>query len=163
MSSRRRRTAGPLIETMHDPGDEEATIEPVSKQDAAIRQLRTAIWLFFEDEDMLSVQTLVAAAHGILSCLVKLKKGRSFLKDNDLIWPEYMTEWKRILNVAPNFLKHADRDPNESLQFRPEMVQFWILDCVFMEEILTVSRLHESIVFMAWCVKGTRICLGRTL
>lgn len=40
--------------------------EPISKIEAAFRQLRTAVLLFFSDQDPVAVHTLTAAAHEIL-------------------------------------------------------------------------------------------------
>jgi hypothetical protein len=56
----------------------------VSELDAARRQLRTAIELFFEDRDPVSVHTLIHAAKGIIDgrCKAKgVKAGREALLD----------------------------------------------------------------------------------
>src|SRR4051794_5016848 len=44
----------------------------LSKIEAARRQIESAIWLWFVDDDMVSVQTLAAAAHRTLADLAEL-------------------------------------------------------------------------------------------
>ena len=114
------------------PRGKQYPIERVSKLDAAHRQLRTAIRLFFEEGDAVSIYTLTAASHEILRSLVKSKGGASFMKDNDFIKPGRKKEVSDFLNKPQNFFKHAGRDPNEILDFRPQGTDAWLLDCLAM-------------------------------
>ena len=50
----------------------------ITKLDAARRQLNQAIWLLFEDRDVVSIHTLACAATTILNDVAKAKKIRSF-------------------------------------------------------------------------------------
>ncbi len=126
--------------------------EHVSKFDAARRQLRTAIRLFFEEADSVSIHTLTAASHELLRTLVKAEGGSSILKDSDLIKPEHRKEYEHIMNRPQNFFKHADRDPKEVIDFQPKTTPFWILDCIMMDARLAGRRfvLREFRVFMIW-------------
>jgi hypothetical protein len=58
----------------------------VTKLDAAKRQLRTALRLWFDDGDPVSIHTLLAAAHEIIHTLYRRKGLRDLLFDSDL-WP----------------------------------------------------------------------------
>ncbi len=92
-----------------------------SKPDAAGRQLDVAIALLFNDSDPLAVRTLAAASHGIFADLAEAeKKGSSWrskiIEDSGLDKKEVL----RILNAAQNYLKHADKDPEEILTFDEE-------------------------------------------
>lgn len=92
-----------------------------SKPDAAVRQLDVAIGLLFTDGDPLAVRTLAGAAYGIFADLAEhQKQGSSWrtkmVEDAGLSEKEGI----RILNAAQNYLKHADRDPNSSLEFEEE-------------------------------------------
>jgi hypothetical protein len=104
------------------------------KADAAVRQLTVAIQLLFADSDPLAVRTLSAAAHAVLSDLVEHKKpGGSWRSKmvEDCGLPK--GEALRVLNGASNFLKHADRDPEELLEFEEEetdhLIFFATLEC----------------------------------
>ena len=132
--------------------EEKYPAEHISKLDAARRQLRTAIRLFFEEGDSISIYTLAAASHEIFRALAKFKGGASMIKDSDFIKLEHQREYEDFMNQPQNFFKHGARDPNKTLAFKPQSTPFWILDCVMMEAKLVDrhSATRESIVFPHW-------------
>ena len=126
--------------------------ESVTKLDAARRQLRSAVRMFFERRDPISIHTLTMAAHGILHDLSKAKGSGSFLKDSDLIRPEGRRAYIRILHEPQNFFKHADknRDPNEIIEFQPEVTPFFLLDALRMYREVKGRPMREELVFQSW-------------
>jgi len=88
----------------------------ISKLEAASRLLDTAIRLFFEDADAVAVHSLAAASLNIFSDLADHggTSWRAHLGHDSKLSPQ---DVKRVLNRAWNFFKHADRDPDETLQF----------------------------------------------
>lgn len=132
--------------------DEKYPPERVSKLDAARRQLSTAIRLFFEEGDSISIYTLAAASHEIFRTLVRLKGGGSMIKDSDFIKPEHQKEYERFMDKPQNFFKHGARDPHKTLKFKPQSTPFWILDCVMMEAKVSETRptTRESVIFLNW-------------
>jgi hypothetical protein len=85
----------------------------ITKLDAARRQLDTAIRLFFDNEDSLSVHTLAYASFKILFDIYPLHKSDDFAtKIDEMI---RVMGWQRF-NETANFVKHADRDPGELLR-----------------------------------------------
>lgn len=56
-------------------------VEIVTKIEAASRQLREAILLFFEERDAIAIHTIVASAHQILSDVGKRKGVQSAVKN----------------------------------------------------------------------------------
>src|SRR2546422_593555 len=97
----------------------------ISKLDAARRQMETAIRLYFHEADPASIHTLVAAAYTILQDLNKARGGTMMIKDlpellkgSDLK-PGDVEQLRTKLNEAQNFLKHANKDPEGVLSFRP--------------------------------------------
>ena len=122
----------------------------VTKTEAAERQLRQAIYLFFERKDPVSIHTLVGAAHEVLHGLAKREGKTSILKDYANIRPEKRCERIRVLNAAPNFFKHADRDPDEILEFCPESTKFLLYDAVEMYFHITETLFKEAFVFRIW-------------
>ena len=125
-------------------------VEHVTKLEAAERQLRTAIKLFFESGDPISIATLSAAAQGILRDLAQVRGMGSLLHDNPLVREERRSEWINILNRSQNFFKHADRDPDEALEFRHEFVRLQLLDAAVLHRELTGKFVRESLVYVAW-------------
>lgn len=128
-------------------------VERVSKLDVAHRQLCTAIRLFFEEGDSISTYTLAAASHEIFRALVKFKGGASMIKDSDFIKPEHQKEYEDFINEPQNFFKHGARDPNKTLDFKPQSMPFWILDCIMMgAKFVDHCSTRESILFQYWFI-----------
>src|ERR1700674_1131763 len=97
------------------------TIQSVSKIDVATPHLNMAIVLYFQDADPLGVHTLAGAAHGILYHLLVRRGGESSARPSDKRAQSFVAE---MVIKANNFLKHADRDPNDALTFSPEWTDF---------------------------------------
>jgi len=93
----------------------------ITKMDAAVRQLRTAIRLWFHDGDPVSIQTLLAAAHEIIHVLYKRQGLKDLLFDSSLIKEEYRSTVAKRLKAIPSFFKHAREDPEGEIEFNPEL------------------------------------------
>ncbi len=104
----------------------------ISKLDAARRQTETAITLWFQDADPVSIHTLGSAALIVLHDLGGPLGEPAGIFDKKYYREEMFDEWKRIAKKAQNFFKHADRknDPDEILHFRPSTNDFILFDCV---------------------------------
>ena len=61
----------------------------VTKLDAALRQLNTAITLWFRDGDEVAIHTLAAASHQIVYDIVRKKNGPDLLYDSIIFKDEY--------------------------------------------------------------------------
>jgi hypothetical protein len=97
----------------------EGTGSAISKVEAARRQLDTAIDLWFEDRDALSVFTLAFASLKVLFGTYAHQGEDGFNEALDQLIGE--SGWRSMSRNA-NFLKHADRDPDAVLsQFHPDM------------------------------------------
>jgi len=92
----------------------------LSKLDVALRQLETAITLYFHYADPISIHTLTAAAYNVLRN-IKTHRGVDFtmLKDAEQVYPHMRDKFRSVLNEAENFFKHADRDPDDTIAFAP--------------------------------------------
>ncbi len=96
----------------------------VTKLDAAKRQLTTALHLWFNDGDPVSIHALLAAAHEIIHRLYRNKGLRNLMFDNELINDEYRGEFAKTMKKAPSFFKHAAQDGRDaaiSITFYPEV------------------------------------------
>jgi hypothetical protein len=89
----------------------------VTKIDAAKSQLTTAIELYFQDRDPISVHTLAMAAAEIIDRLCEAK-GLQSMRAHFMsrVTPEHRKEVGNALNKAVNFFKHASSSrPNQVL------------------------------------------------
>jgi hypothetical protein len=89
---------------------QELKAENITKLDAAIRQLTTAIRLFFEDQDPISVYTLAHASMEILSKLCERAGKDRYLQQVAEKHGLTEKEARQIVSYGKNFFKHADRD-----------------------------------------------------
>lgn len=122
----------------------------ISKLDAARRQLRCAIELWFRDADPVSIHTLTFAAHQILSDLCFLKTGADMLCRSAIINPVYQREVIEIFNRHGNFFKHADRDPQEIVDFPPEMSEAFLVLAIGCLQALGESLTPTETAFYTW-------------
>jgi hypothetical protein len=124
----------------------------ITKLEAATRQLATAIWLYFEDRDPVSVHTLAMAAGEVVDRLCDAKGTPSMRQDLlAQIVPERRKEVADALNAAVNFFKHASSSkPNQVLRdFSDDRNLFAILFATDGLRLLEVDLL-EAKLFVAW-------------
>jgi len=120
------------------------TVQSVTKLDAATRQLREAIRLYFHDAEPLAVLTVAGAAHGLLRDLSKLTgQVRTAQTDNEALV-------RKGVNDAKNFLKHADLDPESLLTFNTDWTDYLLYDAIPMHMRLARELIWENIVFLIW-------------
>jgi hypothetical protein len=124
--------------------------EKLSKLEAARRQLRQAIHLFLSGGDMIAVHTLAAASLQVLVDLGVKSGMESMVKNPKLIRPEKRKYVADKFSEAQNFFKHADRDPDEILDFFPEATPFYIVDAVVLYEHVSGSSTHACKAFHVW-------------
>jgi hypothetical protein len=137
---------------MPESAEREAPYESITKLQAAERQLRVAIRLFFKRRDLVAVHTLAAAAQELLRDLGRPRGIKSTIKDNDLIRPEYKKVVLDILNEPQNFFKHADRDPNRQLKFYYEATPFFLLDAALLYIQITDKQVPEVLGIIGWSI-----------
>jgi hypothetical protein len=138
---------------MRPPKPHELKKLPITKLDAARRQLETAITLWFHDADPVSVHTLAMAVHGILRGLNKKRGGRPMLGDPmPCIRPGFEKLAADIVVRSSNFFKHGAKDPLATDYFAPELNECIILDaCNALMEVAQEKRplMWTFIVYLA--------------
>jgi hypothetical protein len=132
--------------------ERKAKIVIAKKLDAALRQLETAIWLFFNDGDLVSIKTLAGAAHGILDDLLHHhKKGRAYPFENA---PEGMTDrdWRNLVKEGQDFAKHARKDPFGSQAYSDDELEMFIFFVLLARIKLTDSEKPHGLesLFIFW-------------
>lgn len=129
---------------------EQLVVVPVKKLDAAREQLQTAIRLWFSDVDTISTHTLACAAHQIIHDINTKRKGRDLLLDTLVIKDEYRNNWIKLVKRDMNFFKHADKDPDGSIEFHPQLTFLFILMSVLGLEVLGEKLTPKESVFTYW-------------
>jgi hypothetical protein len=129
-----------------------ASIIHVSRLDAATRQLATAIRLYFEDDDPVSVHTLAKAAGEIIDRLCELNRTPAMRADMlEMIVPDKRRYVADKLNEAANAFKHASsKKPDKTpIEFSDDQNFFAILMAVDGLRLLGVD-LVETKHFGGW-------------
>lgn len=149
----------------------------ITKQAAAQRQIDAAIrMLFLHGEDFLAIHTVAAAARSILNDLAEARGvgqtydtrlGLEYLYRNyygldptdpaiesEINYRAYTIEkdsrTKRLRNKPANFLKHADKDSDETLDFG-ELNPCWIIaGCIILWSNLNLDKSSEMLVYSLW-------------
>lgn len=127
-------------------------INTISKSTAAIRQLNTAIYMFFDNKDDISIHTLAGAAGEILRTLVKVrgKDLSNTMIENEHIKAMTKKEVFNLINAYKNFFKHADKDPEGTINFHPIMNHYHIIDSIILLTRLDYKHTPETLTFLMW-------------
>jgi len=97
----------------------------ITKLDAARRQMDAAIGLYFDEGDEVSIHTLVGAARLLIANLSSAAKQETILEK--FIRPEKLLEFEKAIRAPQNFLKHADKDPDATLDLDPHATELLLL------------------------------------
>jgi hypothetical protein len=125
----------------------------ISKCDAAKRQLRTAITIWFSNGDPVAVHTLAFAAYEVLHAIcLKRDPNRNpvLLFDCPLIEEERRREWNQLMRKEANFFKHADRDGDSVIEFKPEVSLFFIFFAIVARDDCGEPDSEEESAFIVW-------------
>jgi hypothetical protein len=117
----------------------------VSKLDAAQRNVRTAIRLWFTDGDPVSIHTLISTAHEIIHTLFRRRGLKGLLFDSRIIKDEYRSQWAAHITKPYTFFKHARHDPDGEIDFNPDVNEGLIMACVH-----GLSRMEADVDLEEW-------------
>jgi hypothetical protein len=128
------------------------TVLNVTKLDAAQRQLRTAITLWFTGGDPVSTHALAFAAYEVVHTVSKKrnKYRPDLLFDTDYIKDEYRGDWNKLLKKPAWFFKHADRDPEGEIEFNTEATWGFLLYAILGRELCGSPSSEEESAFLWW-------------
>lgn len=119
---------------------------PISKLEAAQRQLDCAIRLYFDSDDLLSVHALSRAAFRVIYDLHPSGDRFRRLVDDTI---KYLG-WSNF-NEVTNFLKHADSDPHNEIEEPTESsIQIGIGFAAVLYRQLTGELTPEMKAFHIW-------------
>lgn len=125
----------------------------VGKLDVARRQLETAIRLYFDDADPVSIHTLSSAALQIIGDVNKKRGGTVLFAEEEFLKrfkPEAVGKVRRALRRSQNFFKHADRDWADTLRFDPRQSEVQLLEACVKYHELSGETVPSFVVFLVW-------------
>lgn len=128
----------------------------VTKLDAARRQLKTAIELWANDGDPVSIHSLAFAAHQIIHDLNRRNGGPTLLLDEPSIRPEKKNEFANLIKQDANFFKHADNrtkgriKPPVEIDFDVESNELFIAITIVGLQYLGQTLTELEIAFYTW-------------
>src|SRR4030043_943878 len=135
----------------------------IKKIEAAIRQLDTAIQLWFHGGDEIAIHVLACSAYQIINDINLHKKGDNLLFSNDRIDEKYVTKFNKSLKKHYNFFKHADNDPNPEgiIEFDPRLTEGFILYSIIgLESFKIKVSSHCSAFLFAFTVYNPELVAG---
>ena len=119
----------------------------LEKLEAASRLISTAIELWFNEADPISIHVLACSSYQIVHDINHGRGGRDLLYDSLVIKDEYRKEWIERIKRTYNFLKHADKDPAASAEFDPVNNEFFIMYACLGLELLGVKQTIAQAAF----------------
>ena len=124
----------------------------ISKLEAAKRQLKTAIMLWFYDGDPVSAHSLAYAAYDVIHAVSKERNPNrpDLLLDSRDIKPDARKQFNEAFREAGNFFKHADRDPLATLQFSPGITEIFIYYAIWGLQFAGEQLANEFVIFQNW-------------
>jgi len=125
----------------------------ISKLDAAKRQIETAVFLYFNEGDPISIHTLTMAASNVLRDLNGGKVWMIKTHFNDHIKEGMEKEAWKIMNRYENFLKHADTDPDGILDFNPDVTEICLWEAGRVYREFTGESPHPMVAYNIWFKK----------
>jgi hypothetical protein len=124
----------------------------ISKLDAAHRQLRTAIDLWFSGGDPVSIHTLAYAAYEIIHAASKrLNPGRrALLFDTLAVKEEFRADFNKMIKRHANFFKHANMDGEDQIEFYTEMTELFLMFGVLGIADCNIPHSDEDAAYLSW-------------
>lgn len=128
-------------------------IEQISKIGAAERQLVSATQLYFQDSDTVAIHTLVAASYNIIRDVSKHRRASpTMIKDHfvDSFSSKRRSKIGAWINSFENFFKHADRDPDGTIEFNSVVTEVLLIDAWNQYEKLLGALPPAGKAFRVW-------------
>lgn len=130
----------------------------ICKLSAAKRQMVTAIKLYFNNEDCVSIHALASASLDILDDLNRNRNYKSVIDviEELTISPKGILAFRKRRNAIRNFLKHADRDPNGFVEYNINVTDMMLWEAQYKYRELTQERDIYLDIYLAWFVQNNQ-------
>lgn len=123
----------------------------LTKQDVASSQLATAIWLWANEWDPVSVHVLASAAAEVIGVLRRTQAGDPAESKvlNGLVG-EFSEEFETYLKASFNFMKHGARDAGATMTFNPSESE-WVIYHACVDYLATFAVAPpEALLFLVY-------------
>jgi hypothetical protein len=135
----------------------ESTTLVLNKIEVAEVLINEAVFLFFDRASPVITEVLTGAALDVLRPLAKREKIASPLFDNPCVPSERKGEWSKLLKIPYTFFKHANWDPDETIEYSDKGISHLLYDACYLSVTLSKRerfRSHSSPsgapLFMSW-------------
>lgn len=119
--------------------------------EAAQRQIDTAITLYFTDGDCVSAYGLTFAASDVLRDLADAGKKKTVFSDFiEHIKPEMQKEFLDFIRKPQMFIKHANQNPGEKINFYPRSYELPLLLACELYAELTEEPTQRMEMYHIW-------------
>ncbi len=138
----------------------------LTKVEVAVRQLETAIGLWANDGDFVSICTLSYAAHEIIYQINKGHKTpfKSFADPGpEIIAADLVDTWKAAFKLNYNFSKHGGQNAKELHRYAPDTLPYIIVDAICMYNHLGFPRSPLLDAYRYWFLITQPDMFGETL
>jgi hypothetical protein len=125
----------------------------ITKRSAAVRQLETAIRMYFNEEDPVAIHTLAWAAYGIIEGINNGRRGpRMWFTDEmyRFVPPAKLKSFKTAMHNHKNFFKHGCRDPETELEFNTDVTDVILFEACDKYIKLTEDPVPSFVVMLVW-------------
>jgi len=128
------------------------TFMTVTKIEAAERQLRQAIRLFFDRADAVSVHTLASASYQILIDICKERGIAREMEDSEiLVEIGVKKEVIDSMRQPQNFFKHAHKGaPEETVRFSSDLASYMMVKAAHYYHQIAGQQLEECVILLTW-------------
>jgi hypothetical protein len=127
----------------------------ITKLEAARRQIDSAVEMYFNERDEVSIHTLVGAAHILITDLSKAAQLQSVIDRH--IKPDMRWKFEGAIRTPQNFLKHATEDPDETFDLNPHNTELMLFIDIEMFKELTRSATDPMRAFHMYAGRGARL------
>jgi hypothetical protein len=122
----------------------------LTKVDAAQRQLDMASFLFLVSCEYVSIHALASSAYQVIEDINRHQGGNLMFKDGYGVLDQSSQEWRKWLNVPQNFVKHADKDPEGAIRFRPWVTVITLCEAASAFKRIAGFRPVVSVAAIIW-------------
>jgi hypothetical protein len=124
----------------------------LTKLDAAQRQLRTAIRLWFNGGDPVSIHTLAYAAYEIIHVLSKRHNPsrQPLIFDSLTVREEHRADFNIAVKEHANFFKHANKDWNDTIEFAPILTSAFLMGASAGIRLMGKRQTPEESALVLW-------------
>ncbi len=114
-------------------------METLTKIDVATRQVNTAITMWFQRADPVPTHTLACASYQLVHDVNSSRNGPELLYDSICLKDEVRGQAIRHLRRTYDFFRHADREPEATIDFDESHTEAFLLFSCYGLEALGVA------------------------